>query len=81
MDPRGPGTDGDDPGDDAMIGALARARRRAAVRVLLFALAFGALAAGVQTIAGCPGGGCVLWATPERAGAYGMVMGVLVAML
>lgn len=66
---------------DADLAALSRAKRRALYRALAFMAAGALLAAATHAVVGCPTGGCVLWATPERAAAYGAVMGLLVAML
>lgn len=70
-----------DPFVDETVAALTRARRRAAARALAFVVGGAVLSAIVQSSVGCATGTCVLWATPERAAAYGGVIGLVVAML
>lgn len=60
---------------------LALARRKRIARGLAIILASAAVAGLVQLVTGCPTGTCAIWATPERAAAYGALVGVIIASL
>jgi hypothetical protein len=70
-----------DAGLDAGIAELARVKRRATMRALAFVVIGGLLGVAYHYTIGCSTGACALTATPERSAAYGMVVGLVVAML
>lgn len=70
-----------DDGIDRVAEDLRRAKRRSALRTLALVMAGGALGLVYHFTIGCSTGACALTATPERSMLYGMLVGVVVAML
>jgi hypothetical protein len=71
----------DDQHVQAAMAELTRSKRRATLRAFAFVLIGALVGVGYHYTIGCSTGACVLTATPERSAVYGMVMGLVVAML
>jgi hypothetical protein len=66
---------------DGAIAELARVKRRATLRTIAFVAIGAVLGVVYHFTIGCSTGACALTATPERSALYGMVVGLVVAMI
>ena len=71
----------DDPYVQVAMAELTRAKRRRAMRAIGFVLIGALVGVAYHYTVGCSTGACVLTATPERSAIYGMVVGLVVALL